>query len=202
MPIVAGSLPVHTEDPSRQLHWIEQLAPFIESVDAIRLCPDDPLGSLRMNGLPGSGVAYADPQHPDPTKRFTPKTSFVANGYLSFDELEQGSKGINNLNKIPSRSKTVMLFEKYSDPAAVADRTKQLADLLASHFDHTHSPDWFNWYPSRKDRVLRDITAEIQINRHVNGGHFAYADGHVDHVAETQINEWINSGFEFAKPNL
>lgn len=191
----------HTEIDARYLHWIQQLAPFVESVDVIRLCPDDPLGGLRMNGLPGSGVDYADPQHADPKKRFTPKTSYVANGYLSFDETVARSKGINDLNRIQSRSKMVMLFEKYSDPAATSDRTKQLDDLLESHFDHTHSPDWFRWYPSRKDRVLRDIAAEIQLERHTGGSHFAYADGHVELVNEARIGEWINTGFDFAKPN-
>lgn len=191
----------HTEDESRDLHWIQQLAPFVESVDVIRMCPDDPLGNLRLNGLPGSGIDFADPLHVDPAKRFTPKTSYVANGYLSFDDTVARSKGINNLNKLQARSKTVMLFEKYSDPAATSDRTKQLADLLESHFDHTHSPDWFRWFPSRKDRVLRDIAADIQLDRHANGGHFAYADGHVELIGDTQVNEWINTGFDFAKPN-
>ena len=191
----------HTEDESRHLHWIEQLAPFVESVDVIRLCPDDPLGGLRMNGLPGSGIDYADPQHADPAKRFMPQTSYVANGYLSFDETVLRSKGINNLNKLVARSKAVMLFEKYSDPKILADRAKQIDELLESHFDHTHSPDWFRWYPSRKDRVTQAIAADIQLDRHANGGHFAYADGHVELVGESQVGEWINSGFDFAKPN-
>ena len=57
----------HTaDDESRYLHWIQQLAPFVESVDVIRMCPDDPLGNLRLNGLPGSGIDFADPLHVDP----------------------------------------------------------------------------------------------------------------------------------------
>ena len=192
----------HTEDASRQLHWIQQLAPFVESVDVIRLCPDDPLGNLRMNGLPGSGVAFADPQHTDPTKRFTPQTSFVANGYLSFDDAVKNSKGVNSLNRVQARTKTVMLFEKYSDPTILGNRSRELNDeLLESHFDHTHSPDWFRWFPSRKDRVFQAIAADIQIARHATGGHFAYADGHVELVGESQINEWVDTGFDFAKPN-
>jgi len=190
----------HTSDETRYLHWIQQLAPFIESVDVIRMCPDDPLASLRMNGLPGSGEEYADPQHPDPTKRFTPQTSYIANGYLSFDDSVTGSKGINNLNRVGARSKTVMLFEKFSNPATVSSRTLQLAELRSSHFDHTHSPEWFRWYPARKDRVLRDISAEIQLARHGEGAHFAYADGHVELIAEQQIATWVDAGHDFAKP--
>ncbi|RLS78407.1 MAG: DUF1559 domain-containing protein [Planctomycetota bacterium] len=191
----------HTVDASRYLHWIEQIAPFVESVDVIRRCPDDPLGTLRMQGLPGSGEDYADPLHADPLKRFTPQTSYTANGWLSFDDSLSNAKGVNNLNKVLSRSKTVMLFEKYSNPATVANLTLQVAELRSSHFDHTHSPDWFRWYPSRKDRVLRDIAAEIQFDRHAGGAHFAYADGHVDLVADTQIGAWVESGFDFSKPN-
>jgi prepilin-type N-terminal cleavage/methylation domain-containing protein/prepilin-type processing-associated H-X9-DG protein len=192
----------HTGDEDRHLHWIEQLAPFIESVDVIRMCPDDPLAGLRLNGLPGSGEDYADPQHPDPEKRFTPQTSYIANGYLSFDDSTAGSKGINNLNRLGARSKTVMLFEKFSNPAVLGDRNRQLAELRSSHFDHTHSPDWFRWYGRRNDRVLRDIGAEIQLSRHGEGAHFAYADGHVELVPESQIGEWVETGFDFAKPAL
>jgi prepilin-type processing-associated H-X9-DG protein/prepilin-type N-terminal cleavage/methylation domain-containing protein len=191
----------HTGDEDRHLHWIEQLAPFVESVDVIRMCPDDPLAELRLRGLPGSGEDYADPQHPDPEKRFTPQTSYIANGYLSFDDSIAGSKGINNLNRVPARSKTVMLFEKFSDPAVLADRSRQLAELRSSHFDHTHSSDWFRWYGRRNDRVLRDIAAEIQLARHGEGAHFAYADGHVELVPELQIGQWVEAGFEFAKPS-
>jgi prepilin-type N-terminal cleavage/methylation domain-containing protein/prepilin-type processing-associated H-X9-DG protein len=191
----------HTGDEDRHLHWIEQLAPFVESVDVIRMCPDDPLAELRLRGLPGSVEDYADPQHPDPEKRFTPQTSYIANGYLSFDDSIAGSKGINNLNRVPARSKTVMLFEKFSDPAVLADRSRQLAELRSSHFDHTHSSDWFRWYGRRNDRVLRDIAAEIQLARHGEGAHFAYADGHVELVPELQIGQWVEAGFEFAKPS-
>ena len=190
----------HTASEDEHLHWIEQLAPFVESVDSIRRCPDDLLGDLRMQGLPGSGEDYADPLHSYPAKRFTPQTSYVANGYLSFADNATSSKGINNLNKVPARSKTVMLFEKFSNPAAVSSLTLQLAELRGSHFDHTHSPEWFRWFPSRKDRVLRDISAEIQLVRHGQGSHFAYADGHVRLVDETQIGTWVDEGFDFAAP--
>lgn len=199
-----GRFPSRTHNASgqesRRLHWIDQIAPFVESVDAIRRCPDDPLADIRMKGLPGSGVAFADPQHSDPAKRFAPKSSFVVNGYLSFDETTAFSKGVNNLNKIATRSKTVMLFEKYSDPAAVSDQTKQIADITSSHFDHNHAPSWFDWWEDDRPRVFTTIAGETQVDRHASASHFLYADGHVDVVDQAQIQQWIDENYEFAKP--
>ena len=190
----------HTAEEGRTLHWIEQIGPFVERVDSIRFCPDDALAELRRTGMPGSGEDYADPSHSDPAKRFSPMTSYVANGYLSFDNAVVGSEGVNNLDHIGARSKTVMLFEKASNPAVLSSPQLQLAELRSSHFDHTHSPSWFRWYPRRLDRVLNDISAEIQIVRHGQGAHFAYADGHVVLVSESEITGWIAEGFDFAKP--
>jgi len=191
----------HTANASRYLHWIEQVGPFVESVDSIRMCPDDPLASLRMTGLPGSGIPYADPQHPDQSKRFTPQTSYVANGYLSFDDSVARSRGINNLNKITARSKTIMLFEKISDPSVLTNQTKQLQELQNDHFDHTHSPSWFETWEDDRAEVRTAIARDIQVDRHASSSHMAYADGHVTLVPDSQIQEWVESGFDFAKPN-
>jgi prepilin-type processing-associated H-X9-DG protein len=93
-----------------------------------------------------------------------------------------------------------MLFEKFSDPTVLSSLQQQLKELRASHFDHTHSPSWFEWYPSRKDRVLKAINGEIQLDRHGNGTHFAYADGHVEWKARSEIEDWVETGFNFADP--
>jgi prepilin-type N-terminal cleavage/methylation domain-containing protein/prepilin-type processing-associated H-X9-DG protein len=191
----------HTADANRHLHWIQQVGPFVESVDSIRMCPDDPLANLRMTGLPGSGIAYVDPQHPDQSRRFTPKTSYVANGYLSFDDSVARSRGINNLNKITARSKTIMLFEKFSDPSVLTNQTRQLEELQNDHFDHTHSPSWFESWEDDRAEVMAAISRDIQVDRHASSSHMAYADGHVSLVPDSQIQEWVESGFDFAKPN-
>lgn len=190
----------HTDgDSGRFLHWIEQIAPFVEQVDVIRRCPDDPLAELRMRGLPGSGEPGADPNYSDPLERFTPKTSFVVNGFLSFDD-KVNPMSTNNLNRLQARSKTVMLFEKFSDPTVLGNRQKELDELRSSHFDHTHSPSWFDSYPSDKDLVLRTIRGDIQIDRHADGGHFACADGHIEWKSAGEIHAWIDRGFNFADP--
>jgi prepilin-type processing-associated H-X9-DG protein len=94
-----------------------------------------------------------------------------------------------------------MVFEKYSDPMAVANQAKQIADITSSHFDHNHAPSWFDWWEEDRPQVFKDIAAETQTDRHGSASHFLYADGHVDSVTQSQIQLWIDENYEFAKPN-
>jgi prepilin-type N-terminal cleavage/methylation domain-containing protein/prepilin-type processing-associated H-X9-DG protein len=66
--------------------WIYQIAPFMENVDDIRICPEDPKGPERLaNKL----------------------TSYVLNSYLTTEP----SINFTNISKIRSMSKTVFAFE-------------------------------------------------------------------------------------------
>lgn len=64
--------------------WIFSLSPFTEDVDAIRLCPTDPKGELRVS-------------------------SYVMNNYLTSLDASQG--GIRNLHKLPSKMHTITTLE-------------------------------------------------------------------------------------------
>jgi prepilin-type N-terminal cleavage/methylation domain-containing protein/prepilin-type processing-associated H-X9-DG protein len=66
--------------------WIYTLAPFIESVDALRICPDDPLGPDRLKN------------------RFT---SFTLNGWLS----SEANPSFDNLRKINETKRSILAFE-------------------------------------------------------------------------------------------
>jgi prepilin-type processing-associated H-X9-DG protein/prepilin-type N-terminal cleavage/methylation domain-containing protein len=67
--------------------WIYTVAPFMENVDEIRICPDDPNGPSRLK---------AD------------LTSYVLNSYVCI----RGDDGaITNLNHMPAVSKTYFCFE-------------------------------------------------------------------------------------------
>jgi prepilin-type N-terminal cleavage/methylation domain-containing protein/prepilin-type processing-associated H-X9-DG protein len=66
--------------------WIYTLAPFIESVDAIRICPDDQLGAERLKS------------------RFT---SFSLNGWLS----SEARPSFANLRTIKETKRSIMAFE-------------------------------------------------------------------------------------------
>jgi prepilin-type processing-associated H-X9-DG protein len=48
--------------------------------------------------------------------------------------------------------------------------------------------------------VLYQIEQEVQIDRHQQSANYLYVDGHVDVVAADRIAEWVDRGFEFARP--
>lgn len=66
--------------------WIYTIAPFMENVDLIRICPDDPFGKERMDAK---------------------LTSYVMNSYLT----SEVGKQYNNINKLKATSKTILGYE-------------------------------------------------------------------------------------------
>jgi prepilin-type processing-associated H-X9-DG protein/prepilin-type N-terminal cleavage/methylation domain-containing protein len=66
--------------------WIYTVAPYIESVDAIRICPDDTLASERLKAK---------------------ATSYTLNGWLS----SEASPAFDRLKKITETTKSIVAFE-------------------------------------------------------------------------------------------
>jgi prepilin-type processing-associated H-X9-DG protein len=196
-----------TNDESGKKTWIDALAPFTESVTEIRICPDDPLRVTRRDGLPGSGIEFADPNHPDPTKRFTPRTSYALSGFVTYPS----SGSVLSYDKVVSKSKTIIAYEiashRYFDGAFQPINPPTLitaeADLANTHFDHNHAPGWFSANNIFRRRVLAFISAEVAPDRHGDGSHYLYADARVAYVPTTELNEWIAAGKtndNFARP--
>lgn len=77
--------------------WIFTVAPFMESVDAVRICPDDLKAADRLD------------------QRLT---SYVMNAYLTD---EPRSFTVTNRNKLRETSKTLVAFELADQKAAVID---------------------------------------------------------------------------------
>jgi prepilin-type processing-associated H-X9-DG protein/prepilin-type N-terminal cleavage/methylation domain-containing protein len=85
-----GAMPSSTHDlgvGEEEKAWIYTVAPFMESVDQIRICPDDPNGPARLK---------AD------------LTSYILNSYVCNGE-DEGA--VTNLNKMQATSKTIVAFE-------------------------------------------------------------------------------------------
>lgn len=66
--------------------WINTLAPYVESVDRIRICPDDPKGAERVKAH---------------------STTYILNGYLAMVTVG----AVDKLSKLKETSNTIMVFE-------------------------------------------------------------------------------------------
>jgi prepilin-type N-terminal cleavage/methylation domain-containing protein/prepilin-type processing-associated H-X9-DG protein len=85
-----GAMPSSTHDlgvGEEEKAWIYTVAPFMESVDQIRICPDDPNGPARLRG---------------------DLTSYILNSYVC---LRDDVGAVTNVNKMRATSKTFVAFE-------------------------------------------------------------------------------------------
>ncbi len=177
-----GSFPNMWHEQEITTSWILVLAPHMESVDEVRLCPED----LKRIEQESSRL-----------------TSYALNGYLRKPTKTEAlvypdivRDFASNFYKLSETHSTLVMFEA--------------GDLVDQHFDHIHSWEWFTEeYPTAAERWDRiadekaDVhdTGEVAVDRH--GGdvaNYLYADGHVDAIPVSQISEWVEQGFNFARP--
>jgi prepilin-type N-terminal cleavage/methylation domain-containing protein/prepilin-type processing-associated H-X9-DG protein len=154
--------------------WVYTLAPYIESVDAIRICPDDPVGPIRLRGK---------------------TTSYTMNGYLT----SEAKPAFERLHKLRETSKSIICFElaERRDQLAMDQDDPNLVSFSA---DHVHSFSWFKKSNITKGLVLETIESEISLDRHAGHSHFLYADGHVNLVSQEDVAGWATQGLNFALP--
>ena len=87
----------HNQSGDVEQSWIYTVAPFMESVDAIRICPDDRKAADRLDQK---------------------LTSYVMNAYLTD---EPRSFAVTNLNKLRESSKTLVAFEIADQKAPIIE---------------------------------------------------------------------------------
>ena len=144
--------------------WIYTLAPHLEDVDAIRICPEDALADERLRAQ---------------------ATSYLINEYLAKAGVVEATR---NLRQIAATSRTMAMFE-------IADRLSAIPDN-----EHAHASIWFAPLYVQRGEVLSQIESELQIDRHLQTAHYLFLDGHVEAIPAAQIAQWVDEGFEFAKP--
>ncbi len=151
--------------------WVYVLAPYLEKVDKVRICPADPRGPerLRQKG-----------------------TSYVLNSFLFVPEVDPFGELIgeptNDLKRIKSLSKTMMAF-------VCSDRTG-----LSAGNDHTHSSSWNTWLAVTRDIAPDRFTVARRADRSNGSSNYLYADGHVEKHSAAAIKARIESGDNIARP--
>ncbi len=154
--------------------WIYTIARYLEDVDAIRICPDDPAGHVRL---------------------MFKSTSYTLNGYLTTER----TPSFENRRKIASLSQTIVAFELSEVGDAKAIQTERAEDMNV-YEDHVHSFDWFRNQLVHEGKVFSTISNEVAVDRHSGSTYFLYGDCHVELISAEQISAWASQPFNFAIP--
>jgi prepilin-type N-terminal cleavage/methylation domain-containing protein/prepilin-type processing-associated H-X9-DG protein len=180
-----GRFPLVAHDHDRSQSWIYSLAPHLESVDAIRLCPSD---QARLE------------------KQIETLTSYAMNGYLREPEplppgpapvvaaAMRANEGlVDSMNKLPETHQTILVFEA-------------VAESVNANFDHVESNKWFSEANLQHNgasgqAVGKAVRQDVAVDRHQGTvANYLYADGHVAALAADAIAQWCDEGHNFAIP--
>jgi prepilin-type N-terminal cleavage/methylation domain-containing protein/prepilin-type processing-associated H-X9-DG protein len=163
------------DDPEGLVSWIYTLAPYLEAVDAVRVCPEDKYHSQRL---------------------LVKASSYVINDHLAAKEVPNS---VRNINKLRATSRTIVAFEGADEPEP---KPKESGDEPATAVtrDHAHASQWFSKKNITFGWVELRVKEDLQLDRHFRCSNYVYADGHVDVIPATQIEEWIGELVNFGLP--
>jgi prepilin-type N-terminal cleavage/methylation domain-containing protein/prepilin-type processing-associated H-X9-DG protein len=150
--------------------WLFTLAPFMESVDAIRICPEDPKAEERLANL---------------------ATSYVINDYLAapqYNMLTGEDESTRNLKQLTATSRTMLMLE-------ISDELKPSPEN-----EHIHAAGWFTPSKMAAGKVMTAIRNEVQVDRHAETANYLFVDAHVEVISVDQVQSWVDQQFNFAKP--
>ena len=156
--------------------WIYTLAPHLEDVDEIRVCPEDTYHYERL-------VLKA--------------SSYVINDHLAAKEVPNS---VRNLNKLRATSRTIVAFEGADEPEPDLGDLENEGPAEAVARDHAHASQWFSQKNIDFGWVELRVKEDLQLDRHFEHSNYLYADGHVASIASAQIEEWIDKRFNFGLP--
>ena len=161
-----GWFPATSHDTDLEKCWIYTIAPFMEDVDQIRICPDD---------------------HKGPERLRMKLSSYAMNAYVTDRSLKAA---IVNRDHLQATTKTMIAFE-------LTDRENRPVSI---YDDHVHSNKWFTNSNIAAGQVYEAIEAEIDPQRHIDAGHYLYADGRVEVISAQQIRSWAGEPRNFVLP--
>lgn len=181
-----GKFPLMAHDHPQGKSWIYSLAPHLESVDKIRLCPED--------------VQRID-------KTYETLTSYALNGYLRAAEpiaanlpapvqaamQREQEDLVDDFDRLTQTHRTILFFEG-------------LPGALNLTIDHVESDEWFSEANLQRNSaseraVWNALQKDLAVSRHHHSvANYLFADGHVEAIPMDQIAEWCDAGENFALP--
>jgi prepilin-type N-terminal cleavage/methylation domain-containing protein/prepilin-type processing-associated H-X9-DG protein len=151
--------------------WIYTLAPYMENVDKIRICPNDPQADQR---LANKG------------------TSYVLNEYVCYP----GTGESLYLDKMKNTSRTICVFTSSDDKgyAITEDHTHSRGWFA------TPGGTWDRICADIQPNRFYG-GGRVSISQRGTGvSNYLFCDGHVEGIPGDQIKQWADSGFNFALP--
>lgn len=152
--------------------WIGTLAPYLDQIDEVRICPADPNGDRRLEEGGSSYIfnSFLTVEKTDPFGQVLPG-SYTKTHQISFPA-ETPLAFVINFEKGPGRTN-----------------------------DHTHSDTWLSWARVLDDiQVDAFRVGSSATNRTKGSSNYLFADGHVENLKAATIHAWIISGYNFADP--
>lgn len=152
--------------------WVYTLSPYLEKVDAMRICPED---ELRDERLENEG------------------TSYVLNEYLVREVFDSDDQlvSVDRIDDLDATSQTIIVFEAAEDE-----------DQVSVHYDHAHPSDWFSPRNIQRGRTWSKLNREIKPDRHQGVvAEYLFVDGHVRGISVDVVKHWCYQEYNFGLPN-
>lgn len=170
-----GKFPRSTHSESNfERTWIYTLAPYLENVDSVRLCPEDPRSKEKGQNQ---------------------GTSYILNEYIC----EPGPDEALSINYLNATSRTILVFTA-SDNRGVAiteDHTHSRA-----WFKHPISNAWARIVADiQPDRFSGSPKGTPAARRNSGYANYLFADGHVELISAQTVRGWAEAGTNFALPD-
>jgi prepilin-type N-terminal cleavage/methylation domain-containing protein/prepilin-type processing-associated H-X9-DG protein len=154
--------------------WIYTLAPFMENVDSVRICPEDPRGQEKLENQ---------------------GTSYILNEYIC----EPGPDAALNINFLESTSRTIVVFTASdSRGTAITEDHTHSRNWFRNPTSATWSRIVSDIQPDRFGGPRRGSPASM---RAVGYANYLFADGHVETISAQQIKTWADEKKNFALPS-
>lgn len=169
-----GRFPQTYHAGSDEDSWIYTVAPYLENVDSIRICPEDPKGEKR--------IAHKS-------------SSYVINGYISLP-LKDARHRIDDLD---ATTRTITVFEGSDLRDAESFYNEHCHPN--SWFSELNVERGWVWF-TLLEQIQPDRHFSGRSETHEHGfSNYLFADGHVESISALTIKGWADSGYNFALPD-